>query len=133
MLDTNICSYIMREAPRLVLERLQQCVMQRHRIVVSAITYAEMRFGATGSKASARHLRLVEAFCSRLDAILPWDKTAVDETARIRSALAKAGTPIGPNDVAIAGHALAAKAVLVTHNMREFQRVPGLNPQDWAV
>ncbi len=48
MLDTNICSYIMREQPEAVLKRLEQAVLRRHRIVVSAITYAEMRFGAIG-------------------------------------------------------------------------------------
>ncbi len=51
MLDTNICSFIMRERPPVVLSRLQSCVNAQHRIVVSAITYAEMRFGAVGRKA----------------------------------------------------------------------------------
>lgn len=63
MLDTNICSFIMREQPEVVLKRLEQTVLRGHRIVVSAITYAEMCFGATGPKASPRHLPLVEAFC----------------------------------------------------------------------
>ncbi len=52
MLDTNICSFIMREQPAAVIKRLEQAVLRNHRIVVSAITYAEMRFGATGPKAS---------------------------------------------------------------------------------
>ncbi|MDP1080580.1 type II toxin-antitoxin system VapC family toxin, partial [Klebsiella pneumoniae] len=71
LLDTNICSFIMREPPAAVLKRLEQAVLRGHRIVVSAITYSEMRFGATGPKASPRHLELVDAFCARLDAILP--------------------------------------------------------------
>ena len=102
------------------------------RIVVSAVTYAEMRFGATGPKASPRHIQLVDAFCARLDAILPWDRAAVDATTDIRVALRLAGTPIGPNDTAIAGHAIAAGAVLVTNNVREFERVPGLVLEDWV-
>ncbi|EAB2796007.1 type II toxin-antitoxin system VapC family toxin [Salmonella enterica] len=131
MLDTNICSFIMREQPEVVLKRLEQTVLRGHRIVVSAITYAEMCFGATGPKASPRHLPLVEAFCARLDAILPWDRAAVEATTEIKVALRLAGTPIGPNDTMIAGHAIAAGAVLVTNDTREFERVPGLVLEDW--
>lgn len=132
MLDTCICSFIMREQPAAVIERLAQAVLRSHRIVVSAVTYAEMRFGATGPRASPRHTALVEAFCARLDAVLPWDRAAVDATTDIRVALRLAGTPIGPNDTAIAGHAIAAGAVLVTNNVREFARVPGLALEDWV-
>ncbi|HGG5249252.1 TPA: type II toxin-antitoxin system VapC family toxin, partial [Salmonella enterica subsp. enterica serovar Paratyphi B] len=114
MLDTCICSFIMREQPAAVIKRLEQAVLRNHRIVVSAITYAEMRFGATGPKASPRHIALVDAFCARLDAILPWDRAAVDATTEIKVALRQTGTPIGPNDTAIAGHAMAVGAILVT-------------------
>nr|WP_218834565.1 type II toxin-antitoxin system VapC family toxin [Pantoea piersonii] len=132
MLDTNICSFIMREQPEAVLMRLEQAVLRRDRIVVSAITYAEMRFGAIGKKASPRHAQLVEAFCARLDAILPWDRNAVDATTEIKAALTAAGNPIGPNDTAIAGHAIATSAILVTNNIKEFERVPGLTFEDWC-
>ncbi|SQH95611.1 virulence associated protein C [Salmonella enterica subsp. salamae] len=132
MLDTCICSFIMREQPEAVLKRLEQTVLRRHRIVVSAITYAEMRFGCTGKKASPRHAQLVDAFCSRLDAVLAWDRAAVDATTEIRAVLAAAGTPIGSNDAAIAGHAIASGAILVTNNVREFERVPGLQYEDWV-
>ncbi|HCR1907671.1 TPA: type II toxin-antitoxin system VapC family toxin [Enterobacter kobei] len=132
MLDTNICSFIMREQPEAVLKRLEQAVLRNQRIVVSAITYSEMRFGATGPKTSPRHIELVDAFCARLDAILPWDRAAVDATTQIKVALRMDGTPIGPNDTAIAGHAIAAGTVRVTNNMREFERVPGLMLEDWA-
>lgn len=133
MLDTCICSFIMmREQPEAVLRRLEQAVLRRHRIVVSAITYAEMRFGCTGKKASPRHTQLVDAFCSRLDAVLAWDRAAVDATTEIRAVLAAAGTPIGSNDAAIAGHAIASGAILVTNNVREFERVPGLQYEDWV-
>ncbi len=132
MLDTNICSFIMREQPKAVLKCLEQAVLRNHRIVVSAITYAEMRFGAVGKKASPRHAQLVDAFCARLDAVLAWDHAAVDATTEIKVALAAAGTPIGPNDTAIAGHAIAAGAILVTNNTREFARVPGLESEDWS-
>lgn len=132
MLDTNICSFIMREQPEILLERLQQCAIKRHSIVVSAITYAEMRFGAIGKKASPKHNALVDAFCQRLDGILAWDHAAVDATAHIKKQLSDAGTPIGNNDCAIAGHAIAVKAILVTNNTREFSRVAGLDFEDWS-
>lgn len=132
MLDTCICSFIMREQPEAVLKHLEQTVLRRHRIVVSAITYAEMRFGCTGKKASPRHAQRVDAFCSRLDAVLAWDRAAVDATTEIRAVLAAAGTPIGLNDAAIAGHAIASGAILVTNNVREFERVPGLQYEDWV-
>ena len=131
MLDTNICSFIMREQPEAVLKNLEQAVLRGHRIVVSAITYSEMRF-APPSKGIATHVQLVDAFCARLDAILPWDRAAVDATTEVKVALRLAGTPIGPNDTAIAGHAIATGAILVTNNVREFELVPGLVLEDWA-
>ncbi|PHM50896.1 type II toxin-antitoxin system VapC family toxin [Xenorhabdus miraniensis] len=132
MLDTNICSFIMREQPIAVINQLQKCVMNNYSIVVSAITYSEMRFGAVGKKASPKHAVLVDEFCKRLDGVLPWDKSAVDVTTKIKIALAAAGTPIGNNDTAIAGHALSVGAILVTNNTREFSRVIGLPLEDWA-
>jgi tRNA(fMet)-specific endonuclease VapC len=133
MLDTNICSFVMRERPIELLARFQACVDAQERIVVSAITYAEMRFGAVGKKALPKHATLVSAFVARLDGVLPWDAAAVDETTKIRVELAKLGTPVGDNDSAIAGHALSAGAVVVTNNVREFMRVPNLRYEDWTV
>jgi len=69
-----------------------------------------MRFGVTGSNDSLRHIALVDVFCTRLDAILPRDRTAVDASTEIKVALRLAGTSIAPNDTAIAGHAIAAGA-----------------------
>ncbi|MCX8958208.1 type II toxin-antitoxin system VapC family toxin [Erwinia psidii] len=123
---------VSHQQPEAVLKRLEQAVLRNQRIVISAITYSEMRLGATSPKASPRHIQLVDAFCTRLDAILPWDRAAVDSTTGIRVALRMAGTPIGPNDTAIAGHAIAAGAILVTNNVREFERVSGLVLEDWV-
>ncbi|MEG7999814.1 VapC toxin family PIN domain ribonuclease, partial [Klebsiella quasipneumoniae subsp. quasipneumoniae] len=100
--------------------------------VVTAITYSKIPLGATGPMASPHHVGFSYAFWDRLDAILPWDRAAVDATTDIRVALRLAGTPIGPNDTAIAGHAIAAGAILVTNNTREFERVPGLVLEDWV-
>jgi tRNA(fMet)-specific endonuclease VapC len=132
MLDTNICSYIMRERPVSVLERLQDAMENQHQIVISVITYYEMLLGTVGRKASPRHAALVEAFVARLSAILPWDAAAAEEATRIKQDLAAKGTPIGGNDTMTAGHALAAECVLVTHNTREFEQVQGLRFEDWA-
>lgn len=132
MLDTNICSFIMRERPPAVLERLQQAVAFQNSIAISVVTYYEMLLGAFGKNASTRHARLVEAFVARLSTILPWDRAAAEQAARVRRDLNAKGTPIGGNDVMIAGHALAADCVLVTNNTREFSRVVGLRVEDWA-
>ncbi len=132
MLDTNICSFIMRENPLSVLQRLQVIVGQQHRIVISAITYQEMQMGLIGRKALPKRALLVEEFIKRIDAILPWDKDAVDAAITIKCDLAKKGTPIGNNDSLIAGHAVAMGCVLVTNNIREFNRVDGLTVEDWV-
>lgn len=132
MLDTCICSFIMRDRPASVIQRLSAEVEKGNRIVVSAVTYAEMRYGQIGKKASTKHKVLVDEFVKRLDAILSWDRSAVDATVEIMRDLTHAGTPIGPNDTAIAGHAVASGCTLVTNNVREFGRVKGLSYEDWC-
>lgn len=132
MLDTNICSYIMRERPAPVLERLQEAVQNQHTIVISVITYYEMLLGTVGRNASPRHAQLVESFVARLSSIMPWDAAAAVAATRIKQELAAKGTPIGGNDMMIAGHAIAATCVLVTNNLREFSRVQKLQSENWA-
>ncbi len=133
MLDTCICSFIMRQCPVSVLNKLQAVQKDKHhRIVISAITYQEMQFGLLGKKASPKHAILVAEFLKRLDAILPWDRDAVDATTRVKKELMAKGTPIGNNDTAIAGHAIATGCLLVTNNTREFSRVDGLRFEDWV-
>jgi tRNA(fMet)-specific endonuclease VapC len=132
MLDTNICSFIMRERPPAVLDRLQQAVELQNSIVISVITYYEMLLGTIGRNASPHHARLVGTFVTRLSAILPWDRVSAEEAMRIKRDLSAKGTPIGGNDIMIAGHALAADCVLVTNNTRELSRVAGLHVEDWA-
>jgi tRNA(fMet)-specific endonuclease VapC len=133
MLDTDICSFIMRERPPTLLERLQEAAERQDSIVISVITYYEMLMGTIGRNASPRHGALVEAFVARLSAIAPWDSAAAEEAMNIRKELAARGTPIGANDAMIAGHALASGCVLVTNNMREFSRVKNLRVEDWTV
>ena len=132
MLDTNICSFIMREKPQSVLTALQDKVRHRDKIVISSITYAELRFGAIGKKSSPKHNAIVDEFMDRVDAVLAWDYKAVDATVKIKKTLSDKGTPIGNNDTMIAGHAVSEACVLVTNNTKEFERVEGLVFEDWA-
>ncbi len=122
----------MREAPLSVLEKLQSVVSKQHRVVISVITYQEMQYGLLGKKASPKDVVMVTEFLKRVDEILPWDKKAVDATTEVKKQLMAKGTPIGNNDTAIAGHAIATGCVLVTNNTREFSRVDGLDLEDWA-
>lgn len=132
MLDTNVSSFIIRERPQSVLIRLQEEVQATHRIVLSAITYAELLYGANNKKVSPEWVQVVHEFVSRIDEVLPWDRHAVEEAARIKKALESLGTPIGSNNTAIAGHALSLGCILVTNNMGEFTRVAGLKVEDWV-
>lgn len=132
MLDTCICSYIMRERPLSVLRRLQEASQSQHRLVISAITYAELQYGAASKRASPKHQILVDAFVQRIDMVLAWDRQAVDASTTIKKQLEKAGTPISANDTAIAGHAIAADCVLVSNNTSEFSRVSDLELEDWV-
>lgn len=133
MLDTNICSFIMRERPLAVLDRLQAAITRQSAIVISVVSYYEIMLGVVSHRASPRHAPLAQAFVARLSAILPWDRLAADRAAGIHRVLAAKGTPIGAADTMIAGHAIAAGCVLVTNNLREFSRVPELHIEDWTV
>lgn len=132
MLDTNICSYIMRERPDSVLKSLQAHVEHKDKIVISAITYAELRFDAIGKKASSKHNVIVDEFMDRLDDVLAWDQEAVESTTNIKNILSDQRTPIGNNDFMIAGHAISSGCVLVTNNIKEFERVPSLVLENWV-
>ncbi|PIE71897.1 MAG: VapC toxin family PIN domain ribonuclease [Deltaproteobacteria bacterium] len=125
-------SFIIREVPVYVLKKLESSVSRQHRIVISGITYQEMQFALLGKKASSKHAVLVSEFLKRLDEIMPWDKEPVDATTKVKKQLRAKGTPIGNNDTAIAGHAIATGCVLVTNNTREFSRVDGLRLEDWS-
>ena len=122
----------MREHPVSVLRRLQEVVEQRNRVVISAITYAELRFGAIGKKVSPKHNQIVDEFMSRFDSVLPWGKEAVEESAMVKKDLSDKGLPIGHNDTLIAGHAISEDCILVTNNLSEFERVKTLVVEDWV-
>jgi tRNA(fMet)-specific endonuclease VapC len=131
MLDTCICSYIMRQQPASVLQHMDTLAL-KHNMVISAISYAELRLGAAKKQVSPKHNMLIDQLIRCLDGIYPWDSAAIDQAIRIKSVLESQGTPIGLNDTYIAAHAIASGCILVTHNMREFERVPGLQVEDWV-
>lgn len=132
MLDTNICSYIMRNQPELLLATLESKYMDGAEICICATTYAELRFGAIGKKVKAKHAALVDAFIERIEYVLPWDRKSVEATTAIKKHLSDSGQLIGNNDMAIAGTAIAFDCTLITNNMREFERVPTLKLENWV-
>ncbi len=132
MLDTNTCRFLIRKKPEYLLEKLQTIVTSGHQVVISSITYAELRFGAINKKASPTMPGIVTEFVERLDAVLSWDKNAVEASTTIKKNLESIGLPISHNDVLIAGHCLSIEAILVTDNVREFKRVDGLEFENWV-
>lgn len=131
LLDTDTCSYIIREKPRAVLDVMVRHLSAGGVLEISSITYSELRLGAERSGNPAKHHRLIDDFCSRLT-VLAWDIPCADRFAQLQAHLLSKGTPIGGNDAMIAAHALALDATLVSYNTRHFERVPDLKLENWA-
>ena len=129
LLDTNICIYIINQKPPQVLERFRRCAVGQ--IGLSAVVAAELAYGVSKS-GSLRNQQALQMFLAPLE-LLPFDGAAVWAYGNLRAALEQSGTPIGAMDTMIAAHALALDAVLVTNNTREFERVPGLRLENWAL
>ncbi len=131
LLDTCICVFLIRG--RSEAEELRQRIVGHEvgEMGISSITEAELRFGADKSAAPERNHRQLDRFLLALP-VLPFGCDAARQYGTIRAALERSGTPIGPLDLLIAAHALAAGLVLVTHNVKEFARVPGLAVEDWG-
>lgn len=128
LLDTNICIYLINRRPETVLQHFAN--LQAGEVAISSITGSELHYGVAKS-GSARNLLALEKFLAPLE-VLPFDEAAMREYGTIRARLEKQGTPIGPMDMLIAAHALALDVVLVTNNLREFERVPGLRTMNWV-
>jgi tRNA(fMet)-specific endonuclease VapC len=128
MLDTNICIYVIKRAPAAVLEKFRQ--HEAAGLGISAVTAAELAFGVAKS-GSRRNRAALEAFLSALE-IAPFDDEAAWVYGDIRADLEARGVPIGPLDTQIAAHALSLEITLVSNNLREFERVPGLRCANWA-
>ena len=127
LLDTNIVSDLMRNPQGRVPPHIAR--VGEAAIAVSLISGAELRYGAARS-GSRRIQARVAAILGQLP-ILQLEPPADAAYATLRTALEAAGTSIGPNNLLIAAHALALGATLVTANLREFRRVPGLAVEDW--
>ena len=128
LLDTNIVIYVLKRRPVEVLATFND---NASRMAISSITLAELLHGAEKSSRVSESLAVVEDFCSRLD-VLPYGPKAAQHYGAIRAALEKRGQPIGVNDIHIAAHARSEGLVLVTNNMGEFLRVPGLEVENWV-
>lgn len=129
LLDTNIISALCRYPEGGVAERVGRLAVGE--LGTSLIVAAELRFGYVKA-ASARLERLVEETLASFE-IAPWESPADVAYAELRTRLEREGRRIGQNDMLIAAHAIALEVVLVTHDMREFSRVPGLKVEDWLV
>jgi tRNA(fMet)-specific endonuclease VapC len=130
MLDTDICSYIIKSRSPSLAARLS--AIPPSLACVSVITRAELLYGLKRLPVLHRLHDLVRRFLG-IVRVLAWDETAADRYADVRHSLVTSGNLIGEMDMMIAAHALAANAVLVTNNIRQFERVgPGLVLLDWA-
>ena len=127
LLDTNSCVYAIKREPQ-VLDRLRE--HSPDDFGVSAITVAELWFGAAKSSRPQQTRSSVNAFLEPLE-ILPFASEAAGDYAEIRLKLEKAGQPIGERDLLIAATARSRRLTVVTHNLREFSRVSGLKVEDW--
>lgn len=127
LLDTNILSSLLKQPSGAVASRI--CSVGEDAICTSIIVACELRYGAA-KKDSPTLSGKVEQLLSTVE-VLPLDENADGKYAQLRAALEKTGTPIGANDYLIAAHALSLELTLVTDNIGEFSRVPGLAMENW--
>lgn len=128
MLDTNICIYVMKNYPQELREKFNSLAEQ---LSISSITLGELHYGAEKSARRAENLIAVEHFVARLD-VLPFDAKAAAHYGQVRAELERAGTPCGPHDMQIGGHARSQGLIIVTNNMREFSRMKGIRVENWV-
>lgn len=127
LLDTNIVSAVIKQPDGTLARKL--AAMPRETFAISIVVAAELRFGVC-RKQSPKLTRQVETVLEGID-ILPMEEPVDQHYGSIRAELARLGLPIGQNDLFIAAHARALGLVLVTNNVREFERVPGLALENW--
>ncbi len=129
LLDTNICIYALKDRPPEVLARLR--ALGPAVVALSVITVLELRQGAVGSQApEAAHARL-DALFSPMQ-ILPFEQGDALVGSRLRADLSRRGCPIGDFDSLIAAQAITHDLILVTNNLREFERIQGLRTENWV-
>jgi|SRR5690606_909773 len=130
LLDTNTCIYLLKGMFPALKMRLESHPPSS--VAIPAIVKAELYFGANKSQSKEKTLKVLEGFLAPLR-IIPFGDEESIIYGRIRADLESEGRPIGPNDLLIASTALARGAILVTRNVKEFQRVKGLVWEDWTV
>jgi len=128
MLGTNTCIYIIKKRPQKVLQHFE--TVPNEQICISVVTHAELQYGVERSANIAHNQRILDEFVARLS-VWPWDQDAVAHYSRTRRNLEQKGILIGNMDLLIAAHALSRKCTLVTNNLKEFERVPGLKTANW--
>jgi tRNA(fMet)-specific endonuclease VapC len=128
MLDTNICIYVIKEHPQKLAQRFNRFSDQ---LCISSITLGELRYGAEKSARRSQNLEEIEQFSARLE-VLPFSAKAAAHYGEVRAALEKAGKPAGPYDMLIGAHAMSEGLIVVTNNMREFRRMPGVRVENWV-
>jgi tRNA(fMet)-specific endonuclease VapC len=131
-LDTNAVIAILNDRDSLVRRRIDVAIAQGNTFALSVVVLFELRYGAAKSARPDRNARRIDDFLAGPIEILPFEPEDADEAGDIRTALERAGTPIGPYDILIAAQARCRDALLVTANAREFTRVPRLRSEDWA-
>jgi len=129
MLDTNICIYIIKKRPLSVLNRFS--TIPRDEICISVVTSTELQYGVEKSSSKRFNQGILDDFLLRLT-VLSWDEDAAMQYGKTRVFLEKKGLPIGNMDLLIAAHALSQKYILVSNNLGEFERVPGLRHENWV-
>ena len=128
MLDTNICIYVMRSYPSELREKFNMLAEQ---LCISSITFGELHYGAEKSARRAENLIAIEHFVARLE-VLPFGNKAAAHYGQLRAELERMGLPCGAHDMQIGAHARSEGFILVTNNVREFARMPGLRVENWA-
>ncbi len=130
MLDTNICSYIIRNQPEIIKEKLKE-IEREHKIGLSTIVVSELLYGAY-KKGSKKLIEVVESFVDCFQ-IYEYGLNAAKEYGKLRAELEKRGEVIGAYDLQIAAHAIALGATLVTNNEKEFSRIKNLRLENWLL
>ena len=129
MLDTNICIYVIKHKPEKVFRKLQ--TIHPEDVCISSVTYAELVHGVEKSIAVEKNRLALSILLANME-ILDFDVDAADCYGKIRAGLEKNGTPIGPLDMMIAGHAQSLGYTVVTNNVKEFSRVSALQIENWV-
>lgn len=127
--DTNILGYFTRGSSPALHQRMG-LALQANEVAISAITRAEIRFGQRLLNANDKRQGSIDLLLNQI-ITLAWPPEAADLYGEIAAQLRKTGQPIGEMDTLIAAHARVADLILVTHNTRHFERIPGLKLEDW--